>query len=73
MKFRIAGANYESAARAADCQQTASVGIAHHIHRAHQESVVQVLGSRLRPLRARNRKVSQHVTNGAEFNSDFDF
>jgi len=51
------GADHTCAAGAAHCQPTSSVGSSRHLHRAHQEPAVQVLASRVCPLRTGNWKV----------------
>ena len=48
------GTDHQSPSREADREQTPSVGPSHHLHRAHQESNVQVLDARVCPLCAGN-------------------
>ncbi|VEN51951.1 unnamed protein product, partial [Callosobruchus maculatus] len=50
-------ADHEGAAGAIDREPAAPLGAAHHLHRAHQEPHLPILAARVRPLRARNRKV----------------
>lgn len=49
---------WQGFAGAIDCKQASSMGTSHHFHWAHQESSIQVLDARVRPLRPWDRKVS---------------
>ena len=50
-----AGADHAGAPRAAHREQAAPVGAAHHVHRAHQEPEVQLLGPLVHEVRPGHR------------------
>lgn len=60
----IPGANYPRVGGAFDCESTTSMGSVDHIHRADQESSLQVLGPRVCALRTRDDRVSEDEEGG---------
>ena len=65
---RLPFADHPGAPGASDREPAAPVGPPHHLHRAHQEPLLQVLAARVRHLRPRDPealRVGRQVVHGA--------